>query len=196
MLLGPHPEHGYLGMGFGGHPKTTREHCLAGPMSSCLQSQCPKYLYLFYTLYISALSTGRDRRLKLQYQINPGRLCVPRYNLSPSRYFRENSFYQSPVNSWHNRCLRNRFCPGHTSTHILLFLNQPSPQQSPQSRLSWDGAGNKSREYMRPPLPLGLSWEHLSIPAGPSSSSPKVDQGRLWLQSVCKHFGGFFCSKS
>lgn len=43
-----------------------------------------------------------------------------------------------------------------------------------------------------PPLPWGLSWEHLSIPAGPSASPLGVDQGRLWLQSVCKHFGVFF----
>lgn len=75
--------------------------------------------------------------------------------MSPSRYFRGNSFYQSCVNSWRDRCLRNRFCPGRVSSHILLFLNQPSPQLSPQSRLSWDGAGNKSREYMRPPSPMG-----------------------------------------
>lgn len=67
MLVGPHPEHGCLGMGFGGHPKMTREHPRpAGPASGCLQNQCPKYLFPFYTLYISALSSGRDGALEAE----------------------------------------------------------------------------------------------------------------------------------
>lgn len=61
---GTSPQHSCLGLGSGGHQGVSCPGLV--PVSSCLQSQCPKYLYFFYTSYVSALSTGRDGALEAE----------------------------------------------------------------------------------------------------------------------------------
>lgn len=97
-----------------------------------------------------------------------------------SRVFRKNSFYQSLVNSQHNRCLRNSFCPSDASSRVLLFLSQPSAQLSPaclRPRLGrgcrpqgWGWKPGAVNKYVKSPVPRNASAPRPSRSASPAAA--------------------------